>query len=126
MPGLSSGLSPIIVAIRTSQTATDTAPVCKFPIIHTMTDSFVNASTTFTTNTSTTHARIRLYDGATTGTGTATVITISSAWVADTQKANTTNYTFAANDWAMLRYCEAGTVELNQWGFVLWAVAGNV
>ena len=126
MPGLSTGLAPNVFSVSRNQTATDTAGICKFPIQYTLTDSFGIFSTALTTNNSTTHARFRLYDGATTGTGTATVITISNTWVADSQRSNGTNYTFAANDWAQLRYSETGTVALGEWSFVVWAVGGTV
>jgi hypothetical protein len=126
MPGISSGLDPKILALHSDLSATTVVPVCKFPSIHTMLDAFWIFQTAMTTNTSTTHARVRVIDGATTGSGTANAGLRSGTWVAYTGATIGTNYTFAANDWALCRYSEAGTVALGTWAQVIHCVNGNV
>lgn len=128
MPGLSTGLAPVMVTAGAAfavDGATENIGIAKMPILHTMTDWFIHPADAMSTNSSTTHMRFRVYDGATTGTGTASAGNISATWTADTARSNGTNYTFAANDWLVLRYCETGTVNV-QWGFCGWLVGGNV
>jgi len=126
MPGISSGLTPKIMMLHSDLSATTTIPVCKFNAIHTVTDWYWIVQTALSTNSSTTHARMRVFDGATTGSGTATAVTRSGTWTAFTGATVGTNYSFAANDWCLNRYCEAGTVAVGTWAFEALAVQGNV
>lgn len=121
-----SGFTPKLVTLHNDLSATTTIPVCKFDTIHTVVDWFWIAQTALSTNNSTTHARMRVYDGATTGNGTATAVTRSGTWTAFTGVTNGTNYTYAANDWMLNRYCETGTVAIGTWMFQANAVQGNV
>ena len=129
MPGMSSGLSPTIIATNTDLSADTVIPMCKFPIAYTVTDTFAIAQNALTGNT-TDFATIKINNGKTTGNQTtSTSITIGGAsvsWVAYTGKTSSRNYTFSANHWANTRNSEDGTVALGTFTTVLWAVAGNV
>ena len=129
MPGLSTGLSPAIIATNTDLSADTLIEMCKFPIVHTVTDTFAIAQNALTGNT-TDFATIKLINGKTTGNQTtATSITIGGAsvsWVAYTGKTSSRNYTFSANHWMVTRNSEDGTVAFGTFTTCVWAVAGNV
>lgn len=132
MPGISSGLSPKIISLNTDLSADTNIPVCKFPTVHTVTDTFAISQSALTGNT-TDFATIKMLDGKTTGNRTLNIASTtyriggaSVSWVAYTAKTNGTNYTFSANHWLVSRNSEDGTVALGTFTTCYWAVEGNV
>lgn len=129
MPGISTGLSPKVLFWKEEDWSVNDrafAAIVKFPTLHTVTDYFAIAQTALSTNNSTTHHRVALQDGGTTGSRTTTIGTISAAWTAYTANTRGTNYTFSANEYLRVAMSEAGTVDMGQIAFGVWAVEGNV
>ncbi|MCC6191377.1 MAG: hypothetical protein IT318_20330 [Anaerolineales bacterium] len=134
MPGMSTGLAPIIVGVNTDLSADTNIPVCKFPTVSTRTDHFVIAQSALTGN-STDFATMRNLNGKTTGNQTTNLAVAgasgviggaSVSWVAYTAKTNGTNYTFSANHWSVFRTSEDGTVALGTITYCAHVVQGNV
>lgn len=132
MPGISTGLAPIIVGVNSDLSADTYIPVCKFPIVNTVTDYFVIPQSAITGNT-TDFATMRMIDGKTTGNQTTNLAVAaykmagaSVSWAAYTAKTVGTNYTFSANRWLVHRYSEDGTVAWGTWTACYWSVGGNV
>ena len=132
MPGLSSGLAPVIVNVNTDLSADTLIPVCKFPIVHTITDHFYIPQSAITGNT-TDFATMTMVNGKTTGNQTTGYAVAaqqtggkSVSWSAYTAKTNASNYTFSANHWLVWRTSEDGTVAFGTLTACYWAVAGNV
>ena len=128
MAGQFSGLTPALISFATQITAAGAtvSPVVKFPTIHTIVDTFWCVQTAISTNDSTTHMRVRVLDGGTTGSGTTSAVNRSGTWTAYTGVTIGTNYEFAANDWALSRYSEAGTVAAGAWAQVMHVVNGSM
>lgn len=130
MPGLSTGLSPHVVThgpIDDPSLQDRTfSEICKWPLVHTIVDSFVICELALTTENSTTHMRTVLQDGGTTGDGTTAIGVINGPTVVYTGRTRTTNYAHAANEWTRVAFSEAGTVNVGLATVVVWAVAGTV
>lgn len=132
MPGLSTGLSPKIINCNNDAVADLNVPVCKFPTAHTVIDAFYIKSNALAAST-TIFVTFRMLDGATTGNGTTNIAVAgyavggkSVAWSTYVAKTTGTNYSFAANDWLVMRYSEDGTVTDSTMCGVYHAVEGTV
>lgn len=130
--GTLSGITPRILSVNTDLSADTYIPVCKFPIVSTVTDAFYIPQNAITGNT-TDFATMRMINGKTTGNQTTNLAVnsyragaASVSWSAYTAKAVTTNYTYSANHWLVWRTSEDGTVAFGTLTACYWAVEGNV
>ncbi len=130
--GAFSGIVPFIATVNSDLSADTNIPVCKFPLVSTMTDYFVLPQSALT-GTSTDFLTFRPINGKTTGNQTTNLAVASLkmggasiSYVAYTAKTVGTNYTYSANHWSVCRYSEDGTVAVGTWTWCQWLVTGNV
>ena len=124
-----SGLTPKILSWYAEDWSVNDramAAVAKFDTAHTVTDFFGICQTALTTENSTTHLRLVIQDGGTTGSGTGAIVVINGAWVAFTARTSATNYTLAANEYLRIGFSEAGTVDAGSTVACVWVVQGNI
>lgn len=118
----------IVTALTTVSTDGKVVPWFKFPRAGEIKSVYACAQTGVT-GTTNTYAKISVLNGGTAGTSTAVVASVGGAsvtWTAATGKKMTISGdgTFSSDQWAMLKYNEAGTVALDEIAVVAHVVLG--